>query len=81
MNGIQSISKRKLPLNLALHRELVVEYCKLHGFFFSSSDLEKRDDDTEAYNFPSHSQSTHSHEKRHRVDSITKESLLPDSVQ
>ena len=40
----------------------------------------EQNDDIVAYNFPSHSHSA-THSQRHRVDSITKESLLPDSVQ
>ena len=47
-----------------------------------SDELKKRDeeDDTEAYNFPAHSINYSQHE-RQRIGSITKENLLPDSVQ
>ena len=47
-----------------------------HFNVFLHRGVEQKDDDVAAYNFPSHS-----HHQRHRVDSITKESLLPDSVQ
>ncbi|XP_065912347.1 basigin-like [Dysidea avara] len=49
--------------------------------FIDPPETETKDDDTEAYNFPSVSNDRPSHDKRHRIGSITQQSLLPDPVQ
>ena len=46
-----------------------------------SDQPETKEEDTEAYSFPSVSNDRPSHDKRHRIGSITQQSLLPDPAQ
>ena len=55
----------------------------IYTLFLSSDELRKQDEDddnAEAYNFPAHS-INYSEKERQRIGSITKENLLPASVQ